>query len=751
MFCRNCGEKISDEAMFCPNCGTKVIEDEVVAEVVAEAPAETAVEEPMEEVAEAPVEEPVEEVAEESSEQIVEENAEAATEEPEQSFIFCPECGAKNDTDAMFCGSCGYKFGEEVFSVVKEVAVEKQKKDNAKKTKIILACAGGAIVAVLALLAAFKLASSIFAGGDKSAEYKLYYVKDNAIYSAEARKYQPKLVSEGYLDDKDDSVNGTNFGKGPQFSNDGKYVFYLNDIEGTSGDLCFQKVGKPSTEEKLSSSVEYFRVLPTDKVIIKTSDRKLYVTDKKGNKEKITSEVSSYIVAKDGKKVIFTESDGSEAKLYSYDLSKSKSDKEKLATISDLKYASDDLKTVIYTKEDSLYVMKNLKDDEKIDSDVEEIHAYEDGNTTKIYYVVKKDVIKKSYYDFIEDDLYESDSKITEPMLENYQKTVTKDTFWGPRETVETDDSYYDDIDKYNEKLYRDNTRESLKNSTFELNEYEAFLYVEGSKEPVSVGTMLSTDSYSSGFNYVGKNVAILTSINLDDNSEKLKFSDVYEGKAYFNADQLRNTAEINLLYEDKLYTVDPDELNADLFKNNIYFTSVDDDIYCTVTADNYKDLYKVEIGKDKIKYESLDTDVDEVDIYTLKGGYITLADKDRYGAGDLRVNGEKVATDVYEVVSILGSDDQEIAYITDYKDGEGTLNIYNAKSGKSVKADDEVYIAGNNGIYKVDNNYAYLVDYSERYGTGDLIIFDGKEAKKIDTDVSGICYDYSAEYDEDK
>ena len=41
-------------------------------------------------------------------------------------------------------------------------------------------------------------------------------------------------------------------------------------------------------------------------------------------------------------------------------------------------------------------------------------------------------------------------------------------------ETV-TDEAYYEEMDKYDEKLYRDDVREELKNTTFSLSELSGY------------------------------------------------------------------------------------------------------------------------------------------------------------------------------------------------------------------------------------------------------------------------------------
>ena len=126
-----------------------------------------------------------------------------------------------------------------------------------------------------------------------------------------------------------------------------------------------------------------------------------------------------------------------------------KADKKKLdSDISYLCAYSDDLQTIIYEKDDNLYVVKDLGEKEKIASDVDGVNVHDINGNFQIYYVKESDETSLSAYDLIKDDYLSQDQNITEPRLEDYQTVTYVDDFFSSREKIETDDAYYQDVEK---------------------------------------------------------------------------------------------------------------------------------------------------------------------------------------------------------------------------------------------------------------------------------------------------------------
>lgn len=108
-YCSNCGTSLSASVLFCPNCGTKQEQSVPAAEP---APAvQPTVSEPAP-VAQPTVSEPapVEQPAPEPEPAPAAEPAAAVipdTSKPQ--FVFCTNCGNKENSDMKFCSECGTK------------------------------------------------------------------------------------------------------------------------------------------------------------------------------------------------------------------------------------------------------------------------------------------------------------------------------------------------------------------------------------------------------------------------------------------------------------------------------------------------------------------------------------------------------------------------------------------------------------------------------------------------------------------
>ena len=789
MNCSKCGFELSDDSVFCPQCGKKVelmdeektkifhadeektviISDDepeaVKVELSREEPAvqESVIKEPVvEKTVEdtndvVTVEEPQDEAVSDESDVEEESVADVSAVAPSAESVFCPNCGEQNELGAMFCGGCGYRFGQDVFQAVNDKKADKKKGNNTKKIKVIGIIAAAVIAVCLIGFAAFKIVPKVIGGSKKANSLELYYIKDNDVYTT--KKHKPKLAYEKYYDYDEDYVDGIEYGRGPQFSKDGKYMLYLKKInDDYIGDLYYQKKDKPDTEEKIASSVDTFLVLSNNTVMYQTEDSKLYIADLKGNKDKISSDVNDFVLSENEKNIVFTESDGTEKKLYSYDIGKKNADKNKLATISDLCGVSADNKTIVYMKDESLYVLSDFENEDKIDSDVAQCYTQVDGNKVTIYYAVVNDSKSISCYDLVADDMYDTDKNIKEPMIEDYQKVIVKDSFWGPRETIETDDSYYDDLQKFYEKEDRDNLRESLKSYSSNYYEMDMFCYEVGSKEPISLG---KCDTYypSEAFVYESKGLLRISKLNLEKTAS-VKFSDIYESGTSYGSilSDAFNNSDISLIIDNAVYPIDKgmysdgiSSYNGIGMTDNIYFVRDPETkkVYLQKAENGDIELFEVTVSNDELSYESLLEDVNSFYTVGKDGSYVAFCDVNEKGnSADLYVNGERVDSDVYPViVSSYPKSDDVIFYIKDYDDGNGELNVYNLKSKKPVKIDSDVHISS--GVAIINNNdYSYITDYSDRSREGDLMLYAGKEPKKIDSDVDGFCIDfYSFDY----
>ena len=123
MRCTNCGCELPEGAKFCFSCGAKQPEvtaalEPPASETKPEEPAanETELEEPPANETE-PEEPAVNEIepAKPDQEPEIQAELEPQNTTPEDTPAgdkFCPYCGTKNEADAVFCFSCGKKYGD---------------------------------------------------------------------------------------------------------------------------------------------------------------------------------------------------------------------------------------------------------------------------------------------------------------------------------------------------------------------------------------------------------------------------------------------------------------------------------------------------------------------------------------------------------------------------------------------------------------------------------------------------------------
>jgi Zn finger protein HypA/HybF involved in hydrogenase expression len=102
VYCRNCGEKIDDNAYFCPKCGTKTDTGKA-----AKAPY------PADELRDAfyhvgvELEKAFNIAARETHSAIQRARANMQQKTVQQEIVVCPKCATKNPYSSIFCHSCG--------------------------------------------------------------------------------------------------------------------------------------------------------------------------------------------------------------------------------------------------------------------------------------------------------------------------------------------------------------------------------------------------------------------------------------------------------------------------------------------------------------------------------------------------------------------------------------------------------------------------------------------------------------------
>lgn len=352
MFCEKCGAQIGEDSLFCPACGHKM------------------------------------DCGEENSKNNLDKGEK---ENVETEITYCPNCGLKNEADAAFCISCG--------TALKEGSGKNGGKAASGKRgrKLPLGIAAAAVVAAGVILCVMKF------GGGNSSRTPLVYLKDNAIVCFDGK--EKNTFGEGVFEEEEDSSRYGYYAVSfTQFSADGKYIFYPQNMnEHAVFDLyCKPIKGKDAEGEKIASSVENYTVLKNGKVAW-LEEYKLYLSDN-GDREKIASDVLEYRVSADEKSILIGTT--WEDRRFYICGTDSDTEKKKLdSDVSEVIYASDDFGTILYQKEEGLYCLKGLEDREKITSErVTDYCLADSGKNTVIYYL-EKDGERFSFRDLIQDDL----------------------------------------------------------------------------------------------------------------------------------------------------------------------------------------------------------------------------------------------------------------------------------------------------------------------------------------------------------
>ena len=726
MFCINCGQKIDDDVKVCPHCGF-VLEDEQE---------ETPVGETQEE--EKPSEEKTVVIGDTDSvddaKTVIytghEENSGHVNNSvPKEEHGKIQDIRPKDD-------SIPPRVDEKPdFDGTESPADDKK---SGKKHGAIIGISALIVVIVVLGFVAFNVFGNGFGSKkDDKTEYPgVYFLKDNELHFSKFNgKSQVKLEDDIYDKWSDSDEYGLYAYYGFKISEDEKKIFFITDMDNddNSGDLVYMSATGNGEVTRISDNVKEFRLVGNNKVLFTDEDDSLYISDLK-DKTRISKNVRYYTVDEDDKYIVWLDENDS---LY-YQPTNLKQEKEKLdKDVSSIDSISDGLERILYRKiEDGkaeVYLMKNRKDKEKIVSNADYAHCFIKNGKACVYYCKDKGDVPYSYMDIIEDD-YPDDANMKEPDIKDYTTYENVDSFWGPTTREKVDDKYYDELDKYKEKVQRDSTREYLKKHSIELNETALYYLEEGSEAAKVASGIMEIDSARK---LDDDRVLFYYSIDMA-NVEKIKLSKVIEGNSTESEleDNITEIMKINIVNGKDTAVIDFGDVDI----GDIYIANADDKLYFVLyekgdtDSDKSGTLYSIGYsGKNLGVANKFASDVNS--IVSVKEDKICYSkERDDDGTFDLYCGDKKVDSEVMTRVSIT---DAGVLYFKDYEsnDSEGTLYLY--KDGKSVKIGEDVHM-----FYAYSDKYvAILTDYSKKNHMGDLEIFDGKGKKKIASDVNAIVY----------
>ena len=704
MICKNCRTEIDDDVMFCPECGARVERDfdtDKTVPLFATGPAKQ-------------------------------------TEVPVQ---FCPNCGAKTEAGAEFCESCGHRLKEPV----PVPAPEGKKSRNLRLPLVIGGAAAAVVLLAVGLFAVPRAVKAIAGAGRSGAAEEVFYIKDRGLHGASLKSAKKKPVEYTDRFASADALYDAMYGfYGYQFvSRDGKYHFFMEDVS-YSPEKTYTLYSQKGSKEpvKIDSKIQdYYEITPDNQVVYIKNDN-LYVSDMK-DKKKIASDVEEFLLDDQGKNVLWMVDSGADD--YGYDMYYQdlamKKEKKKLISNGYLYNSSSDLNTLLIVKEGTLYLVKDQGDSEKLASNVGNVLC---ADLTKgTFFYLNEEAETVNAMDFVDDDMAAADAQITEPVKANYERTeVVGSGYWAYNRTV-TDDRYYEDLDRYNQKVERDNLRRAL--SSMEMDSPYQSLYYYSNGE-----AQLVTDKLVEWYGYpyivdedkeINKDFTtyLLYKKANDSLENKVKLSEIdyaeeMDSLIYYTRGKdgiaclFAGGAETELDLDGKVLT---DTMYKDVKNNQLYC--------CLMEPDEYSagDLVSISLAESSAgKMEKRDSEVDGIELVSDGNVYYMKDVNDDY-VGDLYCNGERVVTDAsrYSVKAV--TDSSAVLCITDPDSdtGDGSLVYLKGRNAEKIADDVSDYHAYG------ENRVVVLTDYNYNRYKGELKYYDGKELRNLDSDVRGFFY----------
>lgn len=637
--------------------------------------------------------------------------------------MYCEKCGAQLDDNAVFCTSCGAKIEEieqptaenneiaentEIYGA--EISDGAVKKSPLKKViiGIVAVCAAVAVCFV-----GFKLVTGMLGGDSDYTKHPLIYEKDGELQLLRYGK------SEAYcLSDRGDDIDY--YRSLVQVTDDGKTVFFAHDYDDGEFKLYYRKTSQKtlkgrnadSTGIKIASGVTGFDIEPDGKFVVYLRDDRLYWTDLKKERT-ISSDVDGYWLSDDSKVIVYGKGDDLYTCRADYN-----SDPEKVdSDVSNVVSLYGEYKTIYYIKDEALYKKPYGKDKVKLSNDVASASIIDDT-----VFVAKTDEIKRGFDDLFYDDCAQSDAELTEPEYEDFREE-SEDSFFG---YVTDYDAYYEAREEYGAKEERDEIREYYNDNPQTLTTYTIYK-IDGNSE-VKIGE---------GFNNYDFYGRILRKNNFDDNSGKIKLSEIesmYDARRKVNElsdDENTKTEKYFLKSDGKLIditdTVDEDTYDFYVSLDEKYLYCIEDESEKTAAGT----LNRYTIGASSLNNKTkIHDDVCDMDEYD---EFIVIECDDEWGVYSSgkyhRVSDNEVSR---QFVS-----DGILYYFEDYDYEKGFGDFYMYKNGKTKRIDTDVA----DWSVRTEKLMYYIKDYSSKRRCGDLYINKGGKTKRLDTDVTRIVY----------
>ena len=639
----------------------------------------------------------------------------------------CPKCGAPLPEGAKFCGSCGARLTPPA-EPTQQVTVKKPTVPVApvpEEVTVVQPDMGaaakkgprGKLVLIAVVLLIVILAGVFFVLGRGGSSKNAYILLQDGKYELLTDLSKEDLIEIASA--KSDEQTGSLV----RFSQDGKYVYYFTkyDSDSYTGTLCRAEYAKLKTDSSknekyittIASNVRLSLYQTKNGILYRNNSYTLYYYD--GN-EAVQLAKNTDIVSvneDDPNKVLYTKDNGDGTEdLYYVTLDKPDEQQKLDSRISEM-YNYEDLDNIMYVKgndEDgyNLYHTVVGQDPEKITNNF--YYCYNDSTNHKFFYF--KDMGKTiSLYDFVYD-----------------RYKVTEEPSWSDYRTLGSDGWYTYNDDAYNSAWNHYNMRRNLMDESYDLPVRDLYCYENG-QETLVAEDVMAWSVESNCFMYWGTDL-LSDQVSIDD----LEYAnDLYGTLKWLDSTFMEDVDVSKItLYSEAANTSVP--MNEDAMDTLWEVGSVR--LYgmgSQILMNEYsgsQTLQAADIKDGAMSGFSLvtdDADVQRCDndkLYYTTGAYTqgdnSYADLFCYENGESK----RLAQDVLLASSVQVYEDGTACLYTDSSSNGSELTLLDKDGNKTVVADDVTRYT------RLDKDtLLYISD-------GDLYRYDGKEKKRIATDV---------------
>ena len=653
--------------------------------------------------------------------------------------MICQKCDKLNEDGRVFCYQCGefliekydnddFKLSKKAKKIEQTELKERRGVIHPNKMRKIRPVRTIALLGFLAVIALSSIVGIRFLSAKTLSKTPVYYLKNDMLKSANYNDNTPYLISETpAIDPLNYSETGLKSGAF-KLTDDYKYCYYFQGGNASSG-----------------------------YTLLRCDSSNTNISEDDNTLKKIDTNVLSFSLGKDGKKVVYKKAGtaGGAGKLYYFDGNKAYGIAD---NVND--YCFDyEFNFLYYTKitsgEISLYETKLSNPDKsfkvidgvsEIDisgksvvyvygtENVQHISIKEFGQQSRelgmgskiilqkvfdnfIYYCVSEDSGLR-YEDFLKDIYKYSDEKMTEPVASNYPAV----------------EDYLDALDRYHEKLTRDSIRTYMSEYPISLPKYKFYRNINGTSYLIDEGISNILSFSDSGENvlyikpaHLGASFDISDYVYGDDLKNDIELSYIKCGVLYLSS----NDSSLSVTDINKSSAIE----GAAVTENAVYYISNQSELkfYSMATSEAAMlstDITRITETNDSDTfyafYEYLTSDISEnsselYTIYRLKNGQI-----------------QKIADDVigYEVI-----DSGNIVFVKgESSQDNGTLYL---NSGNNTNAID-TFVYAKRIVSKGSDSILYFKNYKKESGfspKADLYWYKNSEPSLVDSGVTSIVF----------